>query len=335
VTDFRVVSVNKYQNDYCFLQRCNQEMSQLVNSLELLKSLSDATTALVQKLAKSVVSVNARMSRGTGVVLDKEGYIVTCNHVLKGCNTVRVGQGEKTFEAHIVGTDAYHDIALLKTEDGNFEPVEAGNSDKLNTGQFVLALANPFNRKQPTATTGIVTNPDSSIRGFRGTVMENVIATDAKLNPGFSGGPLVDAEGKLIGINTAYVWSRGIAIPSNKVKTITDRLLTGGKVKKAYLGLIVNTVAIPTEIQDETGIEQETGVMVFQVEPGAPAKRAGLTMGDVIVGFNGKPVTDFYDLPRLLNEDIAGKKTTLTIIREEELQELTITPVAKEGEDNE
>ena len=309
-------------------------MTQLANNIELLKSISDATTALVQKINKSVVSVNAQMSRGTGVVLDKQGYIVTCNHVLAGCSTVRIGQGEKTFEARVVGTDSYNDVALLKTEQGNFEPVEMGDSETVNTGQFVLALANPFNRKQPTATTGIVTNPDSSIRGFRGTGMENVIATDAKLNPGFSGGPLIDAEGKLIGINSAYVWQRGIAIPVNRVKKITDRLISGGKVKKAYLGLIANTVAIPEEIQQEAGIEQETGVMVFQVERGAPAKKAGLNMGDVIIAFNGKPVTDFYDLPRLLSEDVADKKTTLTVIREEKLQEFNITPAAKETEEN-
>jgi S1-C subfamily serine protease len=309
-------------------------MTQLVNSIELLKSISDATIALVQKLAKSVVSVNAQMSKGTGVVLDKEGYIVTCNHVLQGCSTVRVGQGERTYDARVVGTDTYNDIALLKTEQGKYEPIEMGNSDNVNTGQFILALANPFNRKQPTATTGIVTNPDSAIRGFRGTAMENVIATDAKLNPGFSGGPLVDAEGRLIGINSAYVWQRGIAIPVNKVKVITDRLLTGGKIKKAYLGLVGNTVAIPQEIQEEAGIEQETGVMVFQVEAGAPARKAGLTMGDVILTFNSKPVTDFYDLPRLLSEDVAGKKTTLTIIRGEKLFELEIIPIAKEVEND-
>ena len=171
-------------------------MSQIVNSLELLKSISNATTALVQRLAKSVVSVNARMSRGTGVVIDKHGHIVTCNHVLQGCSAVQVGQGDRALEARVVGTDPYNDLALLKVEDAEFEPIEFGNSDLINTGQFVLAMANPFNRRQPTATTGIVTNPDSMIRGFRGTSMENVIATDAKLNPGFSGGPLVDAEGK-------------------------------------------------------------------------------------------------------------------------------------------
>ncbi len=307
-------------------------MTQLVNSLELLKSISDATTALVQKLSKSVVSVNAQMSHGTGVVLDKQGYIVTCNHVLQGCNTVRVGQGERSFDARVVGTDAYNDLALLKTEQGRFEPIEMGDSDNVNTGEFVLALANPFNRKQPTATTGIVTNPDSTIRGFRGTAMENVIATDAKLNPGFSGGPLVDAQGRLIGINTAYVWQRGIAIPVNKVKSVTNRLLTGGKIRKAYLGLVANTVAIPEEIQQEAGIEQETGVMVFQVEAGGPARRAGLTMGDVIVKFNGKSVADFYDLPRLLMEDVAGKPTKLTVIRGERLFELTKTPTTKEEE---
>jgi S1-C subfamily serine protease len=307
-------------------------LTQLVNSLELLKSISDATTALVQKLSKSVVSVNAQMSHGTGVVLDKQGYIVTCNHVLQGCNTVRVGQGERSFDARVVGTDAYNDLALLKTEQGRFEPIEMGDSDNVNTGEFVLALANPFNRKQPTATTGIVTNPDSTIRGFRGTAMENVIATDAKLNPGFSGGPLVDAQGRLIGINTAYVWQRGIAIPVNKVKSVTNRLLTGGKIRKAYLGLVANTVAIPEEIQQEAGIEQETGVMVFQVEAGGPARRAGLTMGDVIVKFNGKSVADFYDLPRLLMEDVAGKPTKLTVNRGERLFELTITPTTKEEE---
>jgi S1-C subfamily serine protease len=140
----------------------------------------------------------------------------------------------------------------------------------------------------------------------------------------------VDAEGKLIGINTAYVWQRGIAIPVNKVKAVTDRLLTGKKPTKAYLGLVANTVAIPQEIQDEAGLEQETGVMVFQVEVNGPARKAGLTMGDVIVAFNGRPVADFYDLPRLLSEDVADKKTTLTVIRGEKLLDLTITPTTRE-----
>ena len=312
-----------------------RKMTQLVNPLEVLKSLSDATTALVQKLAQSVVSVNSRMSRGTGIVLNKEGYIVTCNHVLQGCNAVKIGQGEKTYEAKIVGADPYNDIALLKTEQGHFTPIELADTAKLSTGQFVLALANPFNRQQPTATTGIITNPDASLRQWRGTAMENVIATDAKLNPGFSGGPLIDAQGKMIGMNTAYVWSRGIAIPANKIKTITDRLIHGGKIKRAYLGIISNTVAIPQELAEQTDIDQETGVMIFSVDKATPAKKAGLAMGDVIVKFNGNPVTDFYDLPRLLTDDVIGKETKITIIRGEKLVTLTITPTQAEGENDE
>jgi S1-C subfamily serine protease len=196
-----------------------------------------------------------------------------------------------------------------------------------------LALANPFNKNLPTATSGMVTSVNSTIRGWRGmTAMDNVIATDAQLNPGFSGGPLIDAEGKLIGINTAYVWQRGIAIPVNKVKTITDRLMTGKTAQRGYLGIIANTVTIPQDIANQAGLEQETGVMIFSVETGSPARQAGLAMGDVLIEFNGKPVTDFYDLPRLLTEDVIGKETKATIIRREKLLEATITPTAHRDE---
>ena len=310
-------------------------MSQLTYPLTVLKSFSDATSLLIKKISESVVSVKAQMSRGTGVVLTKDGYIVTCNHVLQGCGTVKIGQGEKTFNARIVGTDPYNDIALLKAEKGQFIPTETGDSEKLNVGQYVFALANPFNRNQPTATSGMVTSINSTIRGWRGaTAMENVIATDAQLNPGFSGGPLIDVEGKLIGINTAYVWQRGIAIPINKVKSIVDRLMTGRVAQRGYLGIVANTVAIPEEIAEQAGLEQETAVMIFSVEPGSPARKAGFAMGDVLVKFNGKTVTEFYDLPRLLAEDVIGKETKATIIRKENLIETTITPTINGGKED-
>jgi serine protease Do len=308
-------------------------MSQLVNSFEVLKSLSEATSNLIKETSKSVVAVKAQMSRGTGVVISVDGYIVTCNHVLGGCSSVKGGQGEKTFNAKIVGTDPYNDIALLKAERGEFTFITLGDSEKLTVGQYVLALANPFNRNQPTATSGMVTSVNSTIRGWRGsTAMENVIATDAQLNPGFSGGPLIDVDGRLIGINTAYVWQRGIAIPANKVKAITDRLMTGKTAQQGYLGVVANTVAIPEEIADATGLEQETGVMIFSVEAGSPARKAGLAMGDVLVKFNCTPLTDFYDLPRLLSEDVIGKETKITIIRRETLIETTLTPTVHGGE---
>jgi S1-C subfamily serine protease len=310
------------------------QMSQLTKPLEVLKSLSEATSTLIKKISESVVSVKAQMSHGTGVVITKDGYIVTCNHVLSGCSTVKIGQGEKTFNAKIVGTDPFNDVALLKAEKGEFTPIEMADSEKLNVGQYVLALANPFNRNQPTATSGMVTSVNSTLRGWRGTQMENIIATDAQLNPGFSGGPLVDVQGRLIGINAAYVWQRGIAIPVNKVKAIADRLMTGKVAQRGYLGIIANTVAIPEEIAEQAGLEQETGVMIFSVEAGSPARKAGLAMGDVLVKFNGKPVTDFYDLPRLLAEDVIDKETTLAIIRRENLVEATIVPTVHGGEED-
>ena len=302
-------------------------MAQRINSQEVLKSLSDATSELIKKTSQSVVAVKAQMSRGTGVVLTKDGYIATCNHVLAGCGTVKIGKGEKIINAKIVGTDPYNDVALLKAEKGEYEPIKMSDSETVNVGQYVLALANPFNRDQPTATSGMVTSVHSSIRGWRGaTALENVIATDAQLNPGFSGGPLIDVEGRLIGINTAYVWQRGIAIPVNKVKAITDRLMTGRTPQRGYLGIIANTVTIPEEIREQTGLEQETGVMIFSVEAGSPARKAGLAMGDVLVKFNCKPVSDFYDLPLLLAEDVVDKETKVTLIRRETLLEATIVP---------
>jgi S1-C subfamily serine protease len=309
-------------------------MNQSTNPLQVLKSLSDATAELVRKLTPSIVNVSSTMTRGTGVVLSSDGYIATCHHVLGRSASVKAGSGGKTFEARTVGADPYSDLALLKTEQKDLEPLEIGDSDKLSPGQFVLALANPFNR-QPTVTTGIITSIGATLRGWRGTAMENVIATDAKLNPGFSGGPLVDASGKMIGINTAYVWSRGIAIPVNKVKTVTDRLMSGGIIKRAYLGIVSHTIPIPQETASQTHLNQDAGVMVFSVEPGSPAKKAGLALGDVIVKFNNQPVASFYDLPQLLTENTAGKKIMLSILRGEKLLELAVIPSLVEGEEDE
>jgi S1-C subfamily serine protease len=326
------LSVNKYRVAIPSLEV--KDMSQSTNPLQVLKSLSDATAELVRKLAPSIVNVSSTMTRGTGVVLSSDGYIVTCHHVLGRNASVKAGSGGKIFEARTVGADPYSDLALLKTEQKDLEPLEIGDSDKLSPGQFVLALANPFNR-QPTVTTGIVTSIGATLRGWRGTAMENVIVTDAKLNPGFSGGPLVDASGRMIGVNTAYVWSRGIAIPINKVKTVTDRLMSGGVMKRAYLGIVSDTIPIPQETADQTHINQDAGVIVFSVEPGSPAKKAGLAMGDVIVKFNNQPVASFYDLPQLLTESVAGKKTTLSILRGEKLLELAVIPSLVEGEEDE
>jgi len=307
-------------------------MSRAVVPSQILKSLSDATAEVVEKAAPSVVSVSFGMGRGSGVVWSSDGYIVTCSHVVGNRSAVKVGLGEGSkFEAKVVGRDHYSDVAVLKVERGTFKPIELGDSENLKVGQFVLALANPFSRR-PSATSGMVTSVGSSLRSRGGMTMENIIVTDARLNPGYSGGPLVDVSGRMIGLNTAYVWSRGIAVPVSTVKSIADRLVSGGKIKRAYLGITLNTIPLPREVATQAQISQDGGVIVLSVETDSSAKRAGLALGDVILKFDEKSVRSVYDLSRLLIEDVIGKETTLRILRGEKLMELTITPsVARIG----
>ena len=303
-------------------------MSKTVVPLEILKSLSDAIAEVIGKVSPSVVTVDCGMGRGSGVTWSPDGNIVTCNHVVHGHAVVKVGSREdRIVEAKVIGQDPYSDVALLKIEGDGLPPIELGDSGNLNVGQFVIALANPFNRK-PSATTGIITSVGGSIRSWRGMTIEDVVVTDARLSPGYSGGPLIDASGKMVGLSAAYVWSRGIAIPVNSVKKIVDGLVHGGRVRRGYLGIISNTIPLPEEIATQTEISQDRGVLVLSVEADSPAKRAGLALGDVIIRFDEKPVTDVNELPRLLTEEVIGKKAKLVILRAEKMTELTITPKA-------
>jgi S1-C subfamily serine protease len=307
-------------------------MNETVSPLQILKTLSDATAELVEKTAPSIVTVNCGMARGSGIIWDSDGHIVTCNHVICGHHKVRVGlEKGKVVDAEVIGLDPYSDVALLKIEGNGFKPLELGNSEDVSVGQFVIALANPYNR-HPSATIGIVTSVGGSMRSWHGMTIEDVIATDARLNPGYSGGPLIDASGKMIGLSAAYVWSRGIALPVNNVRKIVDRLSRGGSVKKGYLGIISNTIPLPEEVISQRDINQDSGVLVFSVEKNSPAKNAGLALGDVIVRFNDKVVSNVHDLPRLLTEEVIGKKTKLMILRGEKLMELSVTPRAAEDE---
>jgi S1-C subfamily serine protease len=274
------------------------------------------------------------MGGGTGVVWSADGYIVTCNHVVHRVRSIKVGFGDgNQMEAKVVGRDPYSDIALLKVDSGGLKPIELADSDGINVGEFVLALANPFNQ-QPSATSGIITNARSTLRAIRGMNMENVIITDARLNPGYSGGPLIDASGRMIGLNAAFAWSRGIAIPIGTVKTIVERLMKGGQVKRAYLGILMNAIPIPHQVSEQTKISQETGLMVLQVEPDSPAKKAGIAFGDVIVQIDDKPVREIPDLTQKLNEELIGKKTRLTVLRGEKLTTLTVMPSEAQGEED-
>src|SRR5207253_5245047 len=306
-------------------------MSKQTNSSAILESISDAVVEVTERVSRSVVRVGAgRWRGGTGTVWSKDGHIVTSNHVIGDMREVEVGFSDGTkHTAKVVGRDPYSDIALLKIDSNNLTPVDVGNSDNLKVGQFVLAVSNPFGR-QPSATSGIVTNPAYSVRGWWGSTMDKVVVSDARLSPGYSGGPLVDARGRVIGINAAYANNRGISIPVNTVKTVVDKLMQDGKIKHAYLGIVADSIRLPENIANQPEINQPGGLIIYNVEQDSAAKKAGLAMGDVVVKLDGKQVEDIMDLHEMLDDKAIGKRVKLSVLRGEKLIELTATPTESE-----
>jgi S1-C subfamily serine protease len=300
-----------------------------------LVSLSEGIENVADKVSQSVVSVHSRTrGNGSGVVWSSDGLIVTCSHIVKKLDELEVSLSNgKPFPAKVIGNDPYSDIALLKiqangkNESISLNPIEIGDSENLRAGQFVLALANPYGQ-YPSITEGIITSERSSLGGSQwGAITDNIVITDARLNPGYSGGPLVDVEGKMIGLNAAYFSSRGIAIRASKVRNITEQLAKDGVIKIAYLGIVTDEISIPSEIGAQLEPSQEEGLILLSVEKDSAAKKAGLLMGDIIVKFDDEPITNIHDLRRqLLKQDVIGKSVKIVIIRGEKKSELTLTP---------
>lgn len=305
-----------------------------------LTSLSDAIVSVAEKVSPSVVGVQTgRMfgggAGGSGVIWSNDGYIVTCYHVVKGFREVQISSQElgSVMRADVVGKDPYSDIALLKISNTTaksgkaLQPIEIPDSgEDLKAGQIVLALANPFG-EQASITKGIITSSRSSVRGWWGrTMMNNVVITDARLNPGYSGGPLVDISGKMIGLNAFYVSSRGIAIRTSKIKGIVENLKSYGRVRRAYLGITSYPISIPEEATRQAGMSQDSGLMIVSVEPNSPAKKAGLLIGDVVLSLDGNKVGSLHDIEWLLTQELIGKAVKLAVLRSEKLTELTIVP---------
>jgi S1-C subfamily serine protease len=210
-------------------------------------------------------------------------------------------------------------------EEDGLKPIQAGSSGDAKVGQFVLAMANAFGSR-PAATWGIVTSRSRSMRGWWGITIEDALVTDAKLNPGYSGGPLVDASGKMLGMNVAYFSGRGVAVSIDSLKDIVEKLTKDGRIKKGFLGVVVEPVEIPEEVATSQGADQEEGLLVRAVEPGSPARNAGVAMGDIILRLGDAKATDEYQLHRALSGEVVGKTTSLWVLRGEKLTELKITP---------
>ena len=302
-----------------------------------LLSLSEEIEHIANNVSQSVVSVYSRnRGNGSGVIWNVDGHIVTCSHIIGELNEVEVSLNNgKSYLAKVVGNDPYSDITLLKIKDVSgisLKPIEIADSENLKAGQFVIALANPYGDYH-SVTQGVITSERRAIRGagwrwaVAGDVMDNIVVTDTRLNPGYSGGPLVNVQGKMVGLNIAYISSRGIAIRANKVKTISEQLAKDGEIKIARLGIVTAGVSLPMEVSAQLEPAQEEGLMVLSVKKDTAAKRAGLLIGDIITKFEDQPITNLHDLRRqLLKRDAIGKSAKLTIIRAEKKKELVIVP---------
>ena len=299
--------------------------------MQLLRSFSNAVAELADNVSPSVVRVSAGRRSGTGVVWSGDGLIVTAFHVVGQSESPSVVLGDgRELEAKVVGRDQYADVALLKVDALGLSPLSLRTADRVRVGEFVLALANAMDKK-PSATSGIVTGASRRMRGLWGVMIEDAVVTDAKLNPGYSGGPLVDASGRMVGMNVAYFAGRGAAVSVEVLKETVERLSRDGRVKKGFLGVVVEPIELPEELAKSPDVSQGTGLLVRAVDPGSPARAAGVAIGDIILKLGEAQAIDEYELHKALASDVVGKLVTLKVLRGEKATEFGVTPREVEG----
>lgn len=266
-------------------------------------------------------------SLGSGVIVSPDGYIITNNHVIEQADEIRVTLFDKrSFKAKVIGADNKTDVAIVKIDAENLYAVQWGDSDKLQVGEFVLAIGNPYGLSH-TVTMGIISAVGRANVGIAD--YEDFIQTDAAINPGNSGGPLVNTKGEVVGINTA-IFSRsggyqgiGFAVPSNMTRLVMDQLIQKGKVTRGWLGVTIQEIT--PELSQKFGLKTAKGALVGDVAKGSPAEKAGLKRGDIILEFNGKKVSDVGNLRNMVAQSKVGVQLQLTIMRSGKEYTLNIT----------
>jgi S1-C subfamily serine protease len=310
----------------------------------LLDSYSRAVTAAVERVSPSVVNVEVhqavrragggarageRRGGGSGFVFTPDGLILTNSHVVHDATRIEVTLADgRRAPAHTVGDDPATDLAVIRIDASGLQAVPLGDSQQLRPGQMAIAIGNPYGF-QSTVTAGVISALGRSLRSYSGRLIEDVIQTDAALNPGNSGGPLVDSRGQVIGVNTATILpAQGIcfAIGINTAKFVASRLLRDGRIRRSYIGVSAQTVPIHRRVVRFYSLARETGVVVVGIEDRSPARTAGLREGDVIVALDDKPVAGVDDLHRLLTDAQVGARCALTVIRHTERLVLPIFP---------
>lgn len=266
---------------------------------------------------------------GSGFVFTPDGFILTNSHVVHRADEIQVALGDgRKAAADLIGDDPGSDLAVVRIHEPDLATAALGDSHAVRVGQLAIAIGNPYGF-QTSVTAGVVSALGRSLRSGSGRLIDNVLQTDASLNPGNSGGPLVNSRGEVIGVNTAMILpAQGIcfAIAINSAKLVAQQLISHGAVRRAYLGFAGQKVELPGAMVRAASLPQETGVLVMHVEPDGPAATAGLEAGDVIVGFDGHIAGDIDDLHRLLIVERIGAPADLAIVRNGERRWLRVVP---------
>ncbi|MBI4402091.1 MAG: trypsin-like peptidase domain-containing protein [Nitrospirae bacterium] len=312
----------------------------------LLDAYSRAVTSTAEKVSPSVVKIDVHhrlrswratdprspgeaQGSGSGFIFTPDGFILTNSHVVHQATRLETTLSDgRRFPAYLVGDDPDTDLAVMQIDAPNLAPVSLGDSQAVRVGQLVIAIGNPYGF-QCTVTAGVVSALGRTLRSTSGRLIDSIIQTDAALNPGNSGGPLVTTRGEVIGVNTAVILpAQGIcfAIGINTAKFVAGRLIKDGKIRRGYIGVSGQNVPIPRRSVRHHALPVESGILVASIEPHSPAQRAGLLEGDVIVGYADQPIGGIDDLHRLLADERVGVRAPLTVIRRAEKIVLEIVP---------
>ena len=309
------------------------------SDLELLDAYSRAIVKVVEEVGPAVVGITIgvqttrqtgeQAGAGSGVIIAPDGYILTNDHVVANAQLLQATlEDGRTLAADVIGTDPATDLAVIRVSAAGLPFATLGDSGALRVGQLVIAIGNPFGF-QSTVSTGVVSALGRALRSRSGRLIENIIQHSAPLNPGNSGGPLVDSRGRVAGVNTAIIMMAqgiGFAIPANTAKWVVSQLLTHGRVRRGYLGLVARQRPLERRLVRFHRLTAEFAVEAISVDPRGPAAQAGLREGDLIVAINGQPLTSVDDLHHFLAEWPIGEPVALTLIRGLERLDLRVKP---------
>ncbi|HEX5068749.1 MAG TPA: trypsin-like peptidase domain-containing protein [Vicinamibacterales bacterium] len=303
---------------------------QAVDDLPLLDAYSDAVVRAIDVVSPAVVKLEVEAKgSGSGFLFASDGLLVTNSHVVAGAQHARVTFADgRIARGELVGDDPDTDLAVVRVAGNALPYASLGNSDAVRVGQIAIAIGNPYGF-DCTVTTGVVSALGRSLRARSGRLMDDILQTDAALNPGNSGGPLVTSRGEVIGVNTAMIMpAHGLsfAIASNTVRFVVSRLLRDGRIRRSYIGIAGQKAPIGRQMARHHGLAIAAAVRVMSVESSSPASAAGFRERDLVIAFDGQPVTGIDDLHRYLTEDKIGHPTPVVVLRGAERVQLIVVP---------